>query len=61
MHGLGNDFVIVEKSEQVAKLDLKNLAQKISHRHLGLGCDQFILYEMSGDECLMYIYNADGS
>jgi diaminopimelate epimerase len=61
MHGLGNDFVIVEKSEQVARLDLKTLAQKISDRHLGLGCDQFILYEMSGDECLMYIYNADGS
>lgn len=61
MHGLGNDFVIIEKSPQIAALDLRGLAKEISHRHTGLGCDQFILYEMNGDECLMYVYNQDGS
>lgn len=61
MHGLGNDFVIVEKSPQVASLNLSSLAKEISDRHTGLGCDQFILYEMKGDECLMHIYNQDGS
>jgi len=61
MHGLGNDFVMVEKSHQIASLDLTKLAKNISGRHLGLGCDQFILYEINDDDVRMYVYNQDGS
>lgn len=61
MHGLGNDFVIIEKTPQISALNLRSLAKEISNRHTGLGCDQFILYEMKDDKCFMYIYNQDGS
>lgn len=61
MHGLGNDFIIMEKTPWVTSVNLNTLAIKISDRHTGLGCDQFILYEMRNDECLMYVYNQDGS
>jgi diaminopimelate epimerase len=61
MHGLGNDFVIVQKSTELASLDLNKLVKKISDRRLGLGSDQFILYEGSACEYSMFIFNQDGS
>lgn len=61
MHGLGNDFIIIEKSPEISALDFNKLSKEISNRHTGLGCDQFILYEMNDDECIMDVYNQDGS
>ena len=62
MHGLGNDFVIIEMTKEIAALNLPNLAKTISDRRIGIGCDQFITYEKSNDkEYNIHIYNQDGS
>jgi len=61
MHGLGNDFVIVSY-DQINGLDAANIASKISNRHTGIGCDQFVVYKASGaSQYQMWIYNCDGS
>ncbi|HJD55699.1 MAG TPA: diaminopimelate epimerase [Rickettsia endosymbiont of Pyrocoelia pectoralis] len=62
MHGLGNDFVIVNKQDLTNMHDLSQLAKNIADRHLGIGCDQFIIYEEhKADTYEMIIYNIDGS
>ena len=45
MHGLGNDFVIVNKRDLSSSHDLSQLAKNMADRHTGIGCDQFIIYE----------------
>jgi diaminopimelate epimerase len=64
MHGLGNDFVIINEQEnQSLKLD-ESLIKLISDRNYGVGCDQLIVLK-SGISNLydveMLIYNQDGS
>jgi len=44
MHGLGNDFVIIERLSQTVRLQSQHI-QRIADRHLGIGCDQVILIE----------------
>jgi len=61
MHGLGNDFVIVSETSLQSKINMTEFAIKISDRHLGIGCDQFITYDDSGKNIQMSIYNQDGS
>ncbi len=62
MHGLGNDFVIIEMTPAIAALNLSNLAKAISNRRIGIGCDQLITYEKVSDkEYNIQIYNQDGS
>lgn len=63
MHGLGNDFVIVDGREG-AVAPKTFLIQRIADRRLGVGCDQFILILPSQSEqasCFMRIFNPDGS
>ncbi len=58
MHGLGNDFVIIDGREKDYNIDVK----KIAHRKFGVGCDQVIIIKKSEyADCFMQIYNADGS
>jgi diaminopimelate epimerase len=60
MHGLGNDFVIVDAREQSVAMT-PQLARKIADRHLGVGCDQLILVGKSDKaEVSMRIWNHDG-
>jgi len=61
MHGLGNDFVIVNRKDLTSIYDLSQLAKNMADRHLGVGCDQFIIYEEHNDFYEMIIYNIDGS
>lgn len=61
MHGLGNDFVIIDEACLPTQCDLKLLALKIANRHLGIGCDQFIVYRKYQNYYGMQIYNQDGS
>jgi len=64
MHGLGNDFVIVENSALAKLNNLKDFVIKISDRRIGIGCDQFITYskqDVKSNEVLMNIFNQDGS
>jgi diaminopimelate epimerase len=60
MHGLGNDFVIVDAREQPFEVT-PALAKAIADRRTGVGCDQLIVLEPSeiGD-LRMRIWNSDG-
>jgi diaminopimelate epimerase len=60
MHGLGNDFVIVDARN--APFDLTpELARGIADRRTGVGCDQLIVLEPSDSADLrMRIWNSDG-
>ncbi|MEH6524689.1 MAG: diaminopimelate epimerase [Sneathiella sp.] len=62
MHGLGNDFVIIDGRENLPDLSVTAL-QAIADRHRGVGYDQLIVLEpsMAGADVFMRIYNADGS
>ena len=62
MHGLGNDFVVIDAVRQNVLLD-KKLARKIAHRHLGIGCDQILLVEpptKPDDDFFYRIFNSNG-
>lgn len=60
MHGLGNDFVILDgREDEVAMTE--TLARRLCDRHAGIGCDQLILIEQSDKaDVRMRIWNADG-
>ncbi|MTI79792.1 MAG: diaminopimelate epimerase [Firmicutes bacterium] len=63
VHGLGNDFVIVNCMEK-ANLpdDLPRLARNVCHRNFGIGADGLVLLWPSATEDLrMQILNSDGS
>ena len=61
MHGLGNDFVILDgREEAVAMTSVQ--ARAIADRRTGVGCDQLIVLAPSAvAELRMEIWNADGS
>jgi diaminopimelate epimerase len=61
MHGAGNDFVVIDSTKEPFSLSRAQL-QRISDRHLGVGCDQILVVEPGGrDVDFRYrIFNADG-
>ena len=61
MHGLGNDFVIIDaRGEAVALTPV--LARAIAERHTGVGCDQIALIEDSARaDARVTFLNPDGS
>lgn len=60
MHGLGNDFVILDAREQALDV-VPSLAKALSDRRTGIGCDQLILLEPSTiADVKMRIWNHDG-
>jgi len=61
MHGLGNDFVIIDENNMPKNSDLQFFVQNIADREVGVGCDQFITYKQESDKVIMAIYNRDGS
>ncbi|BBC73613.1 diaminopimelate epimerase [Altererythrobacter sp. B11] len=62
MHGLGNDFVVLDAREAALPAITPAFARAVADRHTGIGCDQLILLERSATADLrMRIYNADGS
>src|ERR1700704_4350317 len=62
MHGLGNDFVVLDA--RAADLELTPERRRtIADRRLGVGCDQLIVLERpteSDADVFMRIYNPDG-
>ncbi|HEX7855742.1 MAG TPA: diaminopimelate epimerase [Sphingobium sp.] len=61
MHGLGNDFVVMDVREHALPLDAP-LARALADRHMGVGCDQLILIGASERaDVSMRIFNSDGS
>ena len=62
MHGLGNDFVVLDARAQPIALDSAK-ARAIADRHTGVGCDQLLVMEKprhAGADVFMRIRNADG-
>jgi diaminopimelate epimerase len=62
MHGLGNDFVVIDAINQSVSLSQAQI-RYIADRHFGIGCDQLLLVEpaQSADVLFNYrIFNADG-
>lgn len=63
MHGLGNDFVVLDFTQQTIDLSAAQAAQ-IADRHFGIGCDQILIVEKSvtpGVDFKYRILNADGT
>ncbi len=61
MHGVGNDFIILEPDE-ITDLDLPDLARKACDRHFGVGADGILIPISSQVADLKMIYfNSDGS
>lgn len=61
MHGLGNDFVIIDTRTGDTKIS-KNLARSLGHRNYGIGFDQLAIIENSteADVSLTFL-NSNGS
>ena len=62
MHGLGNDFVVIDAINQDIDLT-EDQVKFIADRHFGVGCDQLLLVEASESDDVDFIYriyNADG-
>jgi len=63
MHGLGNDFVVIDNRREPAVIDAAT-ARALADRRRGIGCDQLILIEtprQPAAHAFMRIFNADGS
>ncbi|MDE8652049.1 diaminopimelate epimerase [Novosphingobium album (ex Liu et al. 2023)] len=61
MHGLGNDFVVLDGRTQALPPMTAPLAAALADRQTGIGCDQLILIEPSDSaDFRMRIFNADG-
>ena len=62
MHGLGNDFVVLDARENALPDLEERIVRGIADRHTGIGCDQLILLQRSDSaDFRMRIYNHDGS
>jgi len=63
MHGLGNDFVVLDGVRQNITLSTEQV-RFLANRHFGIGCDQLLLVEPSQNRNALFryrIFNADGS
>ena len=63
MHGLGNDFIVIDAINQTIDLNQDQI-RWLADRHFGIGCDQLLLVEKAttADADFAYrIFNADGS
>ena len=62
MHGLGNDFVVIDGMRQYVELTPERI-RELGDRHTGIGFDQLLLVEppeSSGADFRYRIFNADG-
>ena len=62
MHGLGNDFVVLDALAHPISLSPEQL-RRMADRHFGVGCDQILLVEpprLANTDFHYRIFNADG-
>ena len=62
MHGLGNDFVVIDAIRQAVNLSPDQL-RMLADRHFGVGCDQILLVEPPNEASADFryrIFNSDG-
>jgi diaminopimelate epimerase len=63
MHGLGNDFMVIDHVSQALRLT-PEIVRRLSDRHTGIGFDQLLAVEPPTDPDADFryrIFNADGS
>lgn len=63
MHGLGNDFVVLDHRQNPLEITPEQAA-RLADRRLGIGCDQIVQIvpaDVATAHVQMRIYNADGS
>ena len=63
MHGLGNDFVVIDLVSQRVRLEPEQI-RELADRHFGVGFDQLLLVEPPDEPEVDFryrIFNADGS
>ena len=65
MHGLGNDFVMIDATGRHGQPFVPTSAQArwLADRHFGIGCDQILVVEPAQNEAADFryrIFNADG-
>lgn len=63
MHGLGNDFMVIDAISQKVRLN-SELVRQLADRNRGVGFDQLLLVEPPSEPDMDFnyrIYNADGS
>lgn len=62
MHGLGNDFVVLDARETSLPAMTATVARALGDRRTGIGFDQLVLLEPDADYAFrMRIFNSDGS
>lgn len=62
MHGLGNDFIVIDRVTHPEIILSSELAKKLGDRHFWIWCDQILIIEPSETHDFRYrIYNQDGS
>ena len=62
MHGIGNDFVVIDQLKEQYNLNTKEISL-LSHRQFGIGFDQLLIIESSSNpkaEFKYRIFNSDG-
>ena len=63
MHGLGNDFVLIDCRDQSYCTDTLDMGL-IANRRLGVGCDQILLLDQPRNKeasASYKVFNSDGS
>ena len=62
MHGIGNDFIVINALTEPLPFDAKRIRQ-LSHRRFGIGFDQLLVVEPPTSDAAEFnyrIFNADG-
>jgi diaminopimelate epimerase len=61
MHGLGNDFVVIDRRQQAFEPDA-DAVRRMADRHTGVGFDQLLILDppSAGGDLGFGIFNADG-
>ena len=63
MHGLGNDFVVIDAVRQTINVS-PEMVRRLAHRNLGIGCDQVLVIEPPSEKNIDFnyrIFNCDGA
>lgn len=63
MHGIGNDFVMIDAISQAVSMTPER-ARRLANRHFGVGCDQVLVVEAPShpeNDFKYRIFNSDGS
>ena len=61
MHGLENDFVIIDSRKKEIHIN-DSIASRVADRKTGIGCDQvIIMYKSDIADAKVFVFNKDGS